>query len=82
VELVPVEGGLCEIVGTNLSNPAFPLVRYAADDLVEPGGPCSCGLPDRTVTTLEGRREDNIVLPDGSRIRGIDHLVNDSIDIR
>ena len=82
VELGPVEGGLCEIVGTNLSNPAFPLIRYATRDLVQPGGPCSCGLPGRTVTKLEGRREDSIVLPDGSRIRGIDHLFKDSIDIR
>ncbi len=81
VELVPVEGGSgeCRIVGTNWSNPAFPLLRYDSGDRATPA--------DRTgdwraVRSIDGRREDYVVLPSGARVGRLDHIFKDLLEVR
>jgi phenylacetate-CoA ligase len=70
VEFLPITDTLFRIVGTNLSNPATPLIRYECDDhvTIEPGESCSCGRPGRVVTRIDGRKEDYIVLKNGARL--------------
>jgi phenylacetate-CoA ligase len=67
------------IVGTNWSNPAFPLLRYDTGDLatVSKSG-CSCGIPGRCVDSLLGRVEDYVVRPNGARVGRLDHIFKDA----
>lgn len=56
-----------ELVGTSLSNSAFPLLRYRTGDmtrLLDPG--CSCGRNSPRIAAIDSKIEDLLVLPDGS----------------
>lgn len=75
------ESGLCRIVGTNLSNPAFPLIRYSVGDFARLGGQCSCGRPGRIVASIDGRLEDYLELSDGSRVGRLDHIFKDLVHV-
>jgi len=84
VELVPNPGGAgYKIVGTNFTNPATPLLRYDVQDTVSAlGETCSCGRAGRTVTELDGRLEDYVLLKNGARLGRLDHIFKDMINIR
>lgn len=78
-EFVPLsEGNNFEIVGTSLSNYAMPLIRYRTKDIAnfkeEEKG--------RQVLSLDGRQEDYIVLPSGSKLGRLDHIFKDMINVR
>lgn len=69
VEFIPIDGGeICKIVGTNFSNLAMPLIRYDVQDNAEfdPHDTCNCGKPGRIVRSIDGRKEDYIILKDGT----------------
>jgi phenylacetate-CoA ligase len=71
-EFIPVPGtsNVWRIVGTNFTNPAFPLVRFDSNDLaVLRPGRCECGRPGRIVSEIIGRIEDYILTQDGARFR-------------
>lgn len=59
-------GQVGEIVVTNLYSAAFPIIRYRTGDLgcLEPG-PCACGRALPRLRSVEGRRTDFLVTPDG-----------------
>ncbi len=87
VEFLPVGDGMFEIVGTNFCNAAFPLIRYRTGDLVA----CDGELPRvagslmagaRIVPSVDGRREDYVELPDGTRVGRLDHVFKDLTSIR
>ena len=81
-ELLPDSAhGAARIVGTNFTNPAFPLIRYATSDVAAPGAPCSCGRPGRTLR-VDGRQEDYVVLRDGTRLGRLDHVFKDALEVR
>jgi len=84
VEFVPRDSGEgYRIIGTNWTNPAFPLFRYDTGDiaiLAEDG--CSCGRRGRVVESLLGRQDDYVVLPDGARIGRLDHIFKDFESVR
>lgn len=72
------------IVGTTLDNNATPLLRYDTGDfavLAPAGESCPCGRTGRLVLSIDGRREDYIVLADGSLIGRIDHLFKDAVRV-
>jgi phenylacetate-CoA ligase len=78
VELVPEAGGACRIVGTNFTNPATPLIRYAvADHARWSAERCSCGRPGRILESIDGRQEDYVILGDGTRLGRLDHIFKD-----
>jgi phenylacetate-CoA ligase len=83
VEFVPNgEAGHYTVVGTNLSNAATPLIRYVTNDHVAlDSSVCPCGRPGRIVSSVEGRFEDYIVLPDGTRIGRLDHVFKDAVKV-
>lgn len=85
VEFLPTgSGNLCRIVGTNFTNPAFPLLRYDTGDLarIQPLETCACGRPGRLVAEIDGREEDYLVLRNGARLGRMDHVFKDLFNIR
>jgi len=85
VEFLPIQDTLnsAKIIGTNWTNPAFPLIRYDVGDIAAlTGETCSCGRTGRLVQEIDGRKEDYIVLPDGTHIGRLDHIFKDLINIR
>jgi phenylacetate-CoA ligase len=84
VELVPVAGSdALGVVGTNLSNLAMPLLRYETGDLATwDADGCACGHPGRVLSSIDGRREDYVVLPNGARIGRLDHVFKDLVNVQ
>jgi phenylacetate-CoA ligase len=83
VEFLPVVGSDRQrIVGTNLTNPITPLIRYETGDeaTVAPFA-CQCGRPGRAVHSIDGRVEDYVVLPDGRRLGRLDHVFKDVVNV-
>lgn len=76
VEFMPeVVGGGYRVVGTCLFNYATPLLRYDTGDVVRLG---DCTGPRREVASIDGRQEDYVCLPDGTRIGKLDHVFKDT----
>jgi phenylacetate-CoA ligase len=74
VEFIPVSTenkNLCKIVGTGFCNEAFPLIRYDTGDIAEvdylPNG-------NIKIISIDGRKEDFIVLPNGVKLGRLDHI--------
>ena len=83
VEFLPVGGDQYRIIGTNFSNPAFPLIRYETGDLATlTDATCNCGRPGRVVDRLDGRQEDYVVTRRGAQLGRLDHIFKDMINIR
>lgn len=86
VEFLPLEEnpGHYNIIGTNWTNRAFPLMRYEVGDHVEfdPNDSCSCGRLGRIVRAVDGRLEDYVTLPNGVKIGRLDHIFKDLVTIR
>ncbi len=76
VELLDLDDGSCELVGTTLNNPAMPLSRYRTGDRVIPGSgaPCACGRVFPTVKAVIGRQEQSVILPDGCIVARLDRI--------
>jgi len=80
---VPEVENAFKVVGTNWTNPAFPLLRYDIGDLVTlSSSPCLCGRPGRIVTSMDGRPGDYIVLKDGRKISRLNFIFQDLVHIR
>ena len=83
VEFLPLGGDAFRVVGTNLSNPAFPLLRYDTGDVATVTGTvCGCGRPGRVVDVLDGRREDYVLTRTGRRLGRLDHIFKGMANIR
>lgn len=53
---------------TDFTRSTQPIVRYRLDDvLVLRKEPCPCGQPTRAIARIEGRRDDQLMLPDAQR---------------
>jgi phenylacetate-CoA ligase len=81
VELVDGADGTARVVGTSLTNPATPLLRYDTGDLAVASA-CGCGRPGRVLARVDGRLEDYVVLADGTRLGRLDHVFKDMVNIR
>lgn len=70
IEALPVDpanpSGSCRMIQTGLTNLAMPLLRYDVGDAATfCDGPCACGRPAPTASTIDGRMDSFIVTPDG-----------------
>jgi len=84
-EFLPTDDDSYRIIGTNYTNYAFPLIRYDVGDLVrleDPEKMCPCGRIGRLVKSIDGRKEDYILTPDGRRIGRLDHIFKDMVNIK
>lgn len=83
-EFVPTgDGSTYRIVGSNITNPAMPFLRYDVGDMARlDNGGCDCGLPGRIVTSIDGRHEDYVVLRNHVRLGRLDHIFKDLVQIR
>lgn len=84
-EFIPqVDGDGFRIIGTNFSNPAFPLLRYDVGDIaiapieIE----CSGSRMLRVVSKIDGRADDYLVAKDGTRIGRLGPIFKDMTSIR
>jgi phenylacetate-CoA ligase len=84
VEFVPSQHGTgYRVVGTNVTNRAFPLIRYDVGDIAHVSGQtCDCGRPGRIIDRIDGRREDYVVLPSGALVGRLDHIFKDQVRVR
>lgn len=58
-----------EIVCTSLFNYSMPLIRYAIGDMgVESDDECTCGRTLPLMKVMEGRKDSNLLLPNGKMI--------------
>lgn len=83
VELIDNKDGYFRLIGTQLKNSKFPLIRYDTGDLVvyNPEEKCSCGRKSRVISEIIGRNEDFITLNDGRKIGRLDHIFKDSFAV-
>lgn len=75
VEFIPNGVGGSQIVGTCLFNYATPLIRYCTKDIATVAAWTG---PQREVLSLDGRSEDYLSLPDGTKIGKLDHVFKDT----
>jgi putative adenylate-forming enzyme len=80
----PVPAGATghKVLITTLFNRTFPLIRYEFSDLVTiAAGPCACGRPHLRLASLQGRREDVLVLParDGGQVKMNAYLLGETL---
>jgi phenylacetate-CoA ligase len=76
---VPVGSGeVGEVVVTDLTNFAMPLIRYRLGDRAEQGDACGCGLGFPTIARVMGRIHDVVFTPAGRRWHGekVDYLMS------
>lgn len=88
-ELIPLDDGSHEIIGTGFDNSLMPLIRYRSVDSVILGDPdyvCPCGRTFRIVDKVLGRLDDTIFTVDGKAhvmpdfiFGGVAHLVEAQI---
>jgi phenylacetate-CoA ligase len=58
-----------EVVGTSLHFLAMPFIRFQLGDEVTAGEEtCPCGLPFSTISALDGRKTDYLILPGGREL--------------
>lgn len=77
-EFITNEYGTKSIIGTTLTNFAMPFVRYNTGDV--------CKMEEiptgRVIKELDGRKEDYLVLRDGTKVGRLDHIFKDMINVR
>ena len=73
IEIVDQDSeGIGRIISTNLTNYAFPIVRYDTGDIarIERSGKCECGRSHNKVKSLLGRQRDILTLSNGRMVHG------------
>ena len=74
-EFIPRGNGAAAVVGTNFTNPAYPLLRYDVGDLITLSDhACDCGRPGRVVGRIDGRQDDYVITARGVRLGRLGHV--------
>lgn len=80
VEFAAAEGGLWSTLCTGLHNDLLPLLRYEVGDLFDLGGAPDAATRDRIslgvlpFPAIIGRSAEFVLLPDGRRVIGLNHI--------
>ncbi|MBN3804555.1 phenylacetate--CoA ligase family protein [Paraburkholderia sp. Ac-20336] len=81
-ELIPMDDGRYELVGTGYNNRAMPLTRYRTGDFVTLDGKrCTCGCIFPTVSRVLGRNDKVVTLSDGRMLGRLDHVFKGVPDV-
>ena len=78
VEFIDNGNSQKKIIGTNFTNPNFPLFRYDTGDLASD---IDETVFPRKVGHVDGRSEDIITLANGKKIGRLDHIFKDAVFI-
>lgn len=73
------------ILATGFANHAFPFLRYEVGDTAvwaEPEARCKCGRASTVLTSVDGRNEDYVVTPEGTRVMRFDYLFKNARGVR
>ena len=71
------------LLTTGFHNYAMPFIRYEVGDTVTfDNRPCKCGLHSQVIHEINGRNEDYVLTPEGTRIMRFDYLFKDTHEIR
>lgn len=73
------------VLATGFSNHGFPFIRYEVGDSAlwaPPAYRCACGRASSVLLRIEGRSEDYVITPEGSRVMRFGHLFKDTPGIR
>lgn len=65
------------LVGTGFFNHAMPFLRYDTGDIAimsSESFKCPCGRQSRVIHSVEGRKDDFVITPDGRRVMRFDYL--------
>lgn len=72
-----------EILATGFTNLAMPLIRYRVGDTATWGNvPCDCGRKSRTILKIDGRNEDYVITPEGTKIQRFDYIFKETRGIK
>jgi phenylacetate-CoA ligase len=75
----PVKDILC----TGFASNGFPFIRYeVGDSAVWQERPCVCGRHSRVLSSIEGRKDDYVITPEGGRIMRFDYIFKDSLNVK
>jgi phenylacetate-CoA ligase len=77
----PAKSILCTGFAVN----EFPFIRYEVGDTAawqEDGKPCRCGRNSRILLRIEGRRDDYVITPEGTRIMRFDYVFKDLLNAK
>ena len=82
----PVHAG-CGMSGallvTGFQNMGMPFIRYEVGDTATfADESCSCGLHSQVIAEIEGRSEDYVLTPEGTRIMRFDYIFKDARGIK
>lgn len=80
----PVANGSAgRLIATAFRNYGMPFIRYeVGDTAVFSRSECSCGLHSQVITDIEGRNEDYVLTPEGTRVMRFDYIFKDTRSIR
>lgn len=73
------------ILCTGFANDAFPFIRYEVGDTgawQQDGKPCACGRSSRALLSIDGRKDDYVVTPEGTRIMRFDYVFKDVMNVK
>ena len=73
------------ILCTGFANDAFPLIRYEVGDAgvwQDTAQACPCGRSSRTLLRIEGREDDYVITPEGTRIMRFDYVFKDALNVK
>ncbi len=80
VEFIPLgNNSSFKIIGTTLTNYAMPLLRWDMRDTATYKENSSKG---RIITSIDGRIEDYVTLPNGTKVGKLDHVFKDTVKIK
>lgn len=67
-----VKKGTGRLIVTDLDNLAMPTIRYDVGDLSSFGSmPCTCGVTQPMLQSIDGRAIDTLILSNGSKVHGV-----------
>ncbi len=84
VELQPGNSAK-SILCTGFSCDAFPFIRYEVGDTGvwdESGKPCPCGRRSKVMLRIDGRKDDYVITPEGTRIMRFDYVFKDVMNVK
>jgi phenylacetate-CoA ligase len=73
------------ILCTGFASEVFPFIRYEVGDTAVWGSEaksCLCGRHSRTLSHIEGRKDDHVVTPEGARIMRFDYIFKDIVNVK